>query len=68
MKIKNTSKEGFTPVEIKITIESLEERKAIEEMTLANVSIPKLVQDSRSDIVRVFLNSLRAEIQSSYEA
>ena len=60
MKITN-GEFGFTPVKVTLEIETQEEFDALRDMSLANESIPKLIDDYgfNATIIKDFLNDLR---------
>lgn len=58
-KLGSVTPPPFTPREVTITIESLEELVVLQEMTSLNVSIPDLMLSARyHDVVYLFLSDL----------
>lgn len=59
MKIESNKLEPkFTPIEVKMTIESLEELEAIKAMTRRNIQIPELCGNDNFQIIQNLLDAL----------
>jgi len=63
VEVKEVEKK-FEPIELVITIDSEEEKRAILEMCVFDISIPKKVSYDYRSIVKVFLNELQTALHN----
>ena len=61
MKIERTNK-AFQPIELKITIETEEEKEAITDMIEFDITIPNMVASWNREIISEFLGKIRHKL------